>query len=88
MVPEAKQAGVPSVVFASGGLPELIAHGEDGWICEGKTAESLEGAIERFLDLPDVEAEAMGDAARASMERLGITEGAFGDRWVEVYDRV
>ena len=87
-VPEAKQVGVPSAVFASGGLPELIAHGEDGWVCEGKTAESLEGGIGWFLDLPDVEAEAMGEAARASMERLGITEDAFADQWVEVYDRV
>src|SRR5690606_24654106 len=40
-VVEAKQAAVPSAVFASGGLPELVEDGVDGWVCEAKTAEGL-----------------------------------------------
>lgn len=88
VVPEAKQAGVPSVVFASGGLPELIAHGEDGWICEAKTAASLQAGIARFLAMPEAELQAVGAAARGSMARLGITAEAFADQWMEVYTHV
>ena len=84
-VVEAKQAGVPSVVFPSGGLPELIAQGEDGWICEAKTAESLRAGIERFLAMPEAELKTAGEAARDSMARLGITEEAFADQWAAVY---
>ena len=84
-VVEAKRAAVPSVVFASGGLPELVVHGEDGWICEAKTAESLRAGIERFLAMPEAELKTAGEAARDSMARLGITEEAFADRWAAVY---
>ncbi len=87
-VVEAKQAAVPSVVFPSGGLPELVTHGEDGWICEAKTAESLRAGIARFLAMPSEKLERAGEAARGSMERLGVTEEAFADQWVEVYDHV
>lgn len=38
---EAKAAGLPTVVFPSGALPELIAHGKDGWLCTAFTAEAL-----------------------------------------------
>ncbi len=84
-VVEAKLAAVPSVVFPSGGLPELITQGEDGWICEAKTAESLRAGIERFLAMPSEELERAGEAALDSMTRLGITEEAFADRWAAVY---
>jgi glycosyltransferase involved in cell wall biosynthesis len=84
---EAKRAAVPSVVFASGGLPELIDNGQDGWVCEEKTAVSLRSVIGRALSLRKAELEAMGEAARVSMERLGITEKAFTEAWLDVYDR-
>lgn len=84
-VVEAKQAGVPSVVFASGGLPELVAHGVDGWVCRAKTAGSLREGIGRVLTMEAETLGAMGAAAQASMARLGITEEAFAARWAEVY---
>ena len=87
-VVEAKQVAVPSVVFPSGGLPELVEHDVDGWICEAKTAESLRAGIARYLEMGEAELRSVGQAARASMARLGITEEAFADRWVEVYDHV
>lgn len=86
-VVEAKRAGVPSVVFPSGGLPELIRTGVDGWICDAKTAASLKHALERMLMLSAVDLSAMGEAAQRSMERLGITERVFAEAWVRVYQQ-
>jgi len=84
-VVEAKQAGVPSVVFPSGGLPELIEHEVDGRICEAKTADSLKQALDQMLALPDLTLRTMEEEAQASMERLGITEHAFIDAWARIY---
>jgi glycosyltransferase involved in cell wall biosynthesis len=86
-VVEAKRSGVPSIVFSSGGLPELIEHEVDGWICDAKTAESLKYALDRMLALPDSALHTMAEEAQASMERLGITKAAFTDAWVEVYQQ-
>lgn len=84
-VVEAKQAGVPSLVFPSGGLPELVSQDVDGYVCTAKTAACLHDVIARFLDLPAEAQNELGAAARASMVRLGITKETFASAWLEVY---
>ena len=42
VVPEAKLCGRPSVVFPTGGLPELIEHRVDGYICQDQTVGSAD----------------------------------------------
>lgn len=86
-VVEAKRSGTPSIVFPSGGLPELIEHDMDGWICEAKTKASLRHALDQLLSRSDASLRAMGREAEASMQRLGITPKAFTDAWVEVYQQ-
>ena len=49
VVVEAKLAGVPSVVCPSGALPELVEHGEDGWVASEVSADALAEGIEYFL---------------------------------------
>ena len=85
VVVEAKQARVPSVVFPSGGLPELISHKIDGYICTSKTVEALINGIEYFLGLDPSERKKMGENASASMNRLGIQEEQFTLAWQDVY---
>lgn len=84
VVLEAKRAGVPSVVFASGGLPELIEDGVDGWVCPEKTAAALLAALEVYERDPTLAAR-QGEAARRSLTRLGVD--SFADRWRDVYER-
>jgi glycosyltransferase involved in cell wall biosynthesis len=50
VVIEAKQAGIPSVVTPSGALPDLVTHGEDGWVCREESAEAVAEGIDYFLD--------------------------------------
>jgi glycosyltransferase involved in cell wall biosynthesis len=67
VVLEAKKVGTPSIVFPSGGLPEMVRHGIDGYICRDKTPEALVEAIELMLSDRD-RLLRMGEAARDDYE--------------------
>ncbi|MBP7950720.1 MAG: glycosyltransferase family 4 protein [Verrucomicrobiales bacterium] len=83
VVMEAKRAGLPSVVFPSGGLPEMIRHGVDGYVCEEKTVESLTSAMNGMLANLE-RTKTMGVAARADYEdRFGPER--FRQEWAEIY---
>jgi glycosyltransferase involved in cell wall biosynthesis len=82
VVMEAKQAGTPSIVFPSGGLPEMIEHGVDGYVCRDKTVEALEDQLRFYLNDRSLVRQ-HGAAARDSLARFGIAN--FGRRWLGVY---
>jgi glycosyltransferase involved in cell wall biosynthesis len=84
VVMEAKAAGIPSIVFPSGGLPEMIQHDVDGFVCRDKSIGALVEALRSYLDDPSV-AVRHGAAARVSLERLGVPQ--FASRWLAVYER-
>ncbi|MBI1725711.1 MAG: glycosyltransferase family 4 protein [Candidatus Rokubacteria bacterium] len=80
---EAKEAGIPSVVFATGALPEVIEHRHDGWVCGEATAEALAEGLEFFL-ADRRRREAAGSAARASLERFSREK--FAATWWAVFE--
>jgi glycosyltransferase involved in cell wall biosynthesis len=79
---EAKAFGLPSVVFPSGGLPEMVSHLSDGYVCEDATVESLYTGIRYYLDNPDILAIA-GQAALSSLSRY--SEESTAESWVRLY---
>jgi glycosyltransferase involved in cell wall biosynthesis len=81
VVIEAKQAGIPSVVMPSGALPDLIAHGDNGWVCRDETVEALAEGIDYFLDAERLR-RAMA-AARASA--AGYSRDRFEGAWRAVF---
>lgn len=85
VVMEAKFARRPSIVFPSGGLPEVVSHGVDGFVCPDKTAHSLAKALQAYLDDAEMIL-CQGIAARASLERLGVTR--FREAWRTIYGEV
>ncbi|MBI3316627.1 MAG: glycosyltransferase family 4 protein [Candidatus Omnitrophica bacterium] len=84
VVLEAKRAQVPSVVFASGGIPELVIHEEDGFVCSEKTTASLKEGIEYFMK-DSVRSSEAGKKARTSLKNLGIDD--FSKQWRTLYER-
>ena len=84
VVLEAKLAGVPSVVFPTGGLPEFIKDGVDGTVCSAASAEALADAIVPYLDDPG-RAHREGEAARNSLDCLGNRN--FGQDWLAALTR-
>ena len=80
---EIKLAGRAVIGFPSGGIPELIRQGVDGWVCAKPTVEALQAAMTAYLEDEGL-ARVHGTAARESLETLGIPQ--FGQKWLEVYE--
>lgn len=86
VVMEAKREGTPSVVFRSGGLPEMIRHKIDGYICDEKTPKALADAIDWTVAEP-TRLQLLGQNAFASYaERFG--EDRFRLQWKEIYSQI
>jgi glycosyltransferase involved in cell wall biosynthesis len=68
VVLEAKAAGIPSVVTASGSLPELVEHRHDGWVGDETPASIAEG-LRYFLADP-AQRQRAGRQARESLARF------------------
>ncbi|MCI5157709.1 MAG: glycosyltransferase family 1 protein [Candidatus Electrothrix sp. AUS1_2] len=80
---EAKQAARPSVIFPSGGLPELIRHEIDGYCCQERNVDSLIKAIQYYLHNPE-KCVTHGKAARQSLDDVFQVK-KFPKKWLEVY---
>jgi glycosyltransferase involved in cell wall biosynthesis len=65
---EAAALGKPLIVARIGGLPELVAHGESGWIFESRASEELAALLRTVADLDDRTVEAAGVEARRRVE--------------------
>jgi glycosyltransferase involved in cell wall biosynthesis len=80
---EAFAAGIPVVVSALGGLPELIDPDVDGVVVPPNDSASLGSNLARLIGAPDL-AFAMGRKARAKAERLYTADGHV-DRLADLY---
>lgn len=65
---EAMAMKVPPVSFRSGGIPEVIRHGETGFLAEERDVEGLAHYLRVLLENPDLRNQ-MGEAGRRWVER-------------------
>jgi glycosyltransferase involved in cell wall biosynthesis len=80
---EAQLSGTPVVAFSSGGLKDIVAHEETGYLVPPGDADALAGALDRVLGLPD-RGKALGEAGRRlALERFAPESVA--RRYAEVY---
>jgi len=78
---EAKQAGLPSVVFRTAGIPEAVDDEREGVICEQTTADCLARCIERYIQDPSL-LQLHGEAAKQSIRRYD--EVPIQEAWVRL----
>lgn len=70
---EAMSAGLPVIASAVGGTPEIITHGETGWLLPTPDAENLADMIEEAAALDADTMRQVAERARASViERFGV----------------
>lgn len=83
---EAKLNSAPTIAFPRGGIPELIEHKIDGYLCESETAVSLAQGMRFFLD----DQERYCSARRAARSSIGekFSRQAFESKWLEVLENV
>lgn len=75
---DAMRRGLPCVVARTGGLPELIAHNDNGWLVDADDFEALSSRVESLLN----DAQCRERFGKCSLERY---EKYFSSkRWAEV----
>lgn len=84
VIAEAKRASIPSIVFPRGGMPELVNHQENGWICDTADVESLTMAFKQCAQAP---LEEWGKNARQHHE-LAFTQRRFQNDWKQLLDKL
>jgi glycosyltransferase involved in cell wall biosynthesis len=84
VIVEAKQNHTPVVVFPSGGMPELIEEGIDGFICKDKTPESIKEVFLRYINDAEL-ANKQSEKSFESLKRLRINYDDFSKSWLSVF---
>ncbi|AHJ28652.1 glycosyltransferase [Nodularia spumigena CS-584] len=84
---ESMACGTPVLAFRTGGIPDLVIHGETGWLAdEIGSAESLYQGLDWMLQHPQ-ERLIWGKAARERVERE-FTADLMGDRYINLYQEL
>jgi len=83
VVLEAKSESVPSVVFPSGGSPEMVRHKIDGYICEERSTNALIKALQWMLSDTERLKEMGAAALNDSTVRFGRVR--YNRAWENVY---
>lgn len=81
---EAMACGVPCVGFKVGGIPEMIDHGQNGYIAKYRDADDLAAGIRWVLDNADYGALS---AAAVSKVRRAYSQQSVAMRYIEVYNQ-
>jgi glycosyltransferase involved in cell wall biosynthesis len=84
---EAGACGLPVICFATGGLPEIVQHGETGWLVDLKaSSQGLADAMEAAFESPE-KCRAMGREGRERvMENFEIRKSM--EQYVKLYERI
>jgi glycosyltransferase involved in cell wall biosynthesis len=65
VIMEAMALRRPVLATCIAGVPELVQHGETGWLCPPGDVDALAAALEELLSRPAAELQAMGEAGHA-----------------------
>jgi glycosyltransferase involved in cell wall biosynthesis len=85
VVLEAKAVGVPSLVYPSGGLPEMITDSKTGWVCKSCTQEALHEKIQMIIDARCEWEEIKECCLIESEQKFGMNR--FASEWQDVYSK-
>jgi glycosyltransferase involved in cell wall biosynthesis len=84
-VVEAMAAGVPTICFRSGVLPEIVEHGRTGWVCEAESAAALAEGMQAILGDPRLR-EKLSCAAKQKYETC-YSDAIVRARWLEWFKK-
>jgi glycosyltransferase involved in cell wall biosynthesis len=83
---EAAAAGVPVVAANVGGVPDLVADGKTGLLCDPLNATSMSGAVEKILTQPELARALVAEASRSALARFHPE--VIARRHLEIYREV
>ncbi|MBE9199412.1 MULTISPECIES: glycosyltransferase [unclassified Nodularia (in: cyanobacteria)] len=84
---ESMACGTPVLAFRTGGIPDLVIHGETGWLADDiGSIESLYEGLHWMLQHPQ-ERSHLGKAARQRVERE-FTDDIMANRYINLYQEL
>lgn len=86
MLLESMACGTPAVAFATGGIPEIVTHGQDGWIASHGDVAGLVAGLRTLLGNSELR-QSWGQRARARALR-DFNEQKFFSAHAELYQKV
>jgi glycosyltransferase involved in cell wall biosynthesis len=86
VVVEALAQGCPLVAAGAGGIPEIVRHGENGFVFERSNAEDLAHWLAKMIDDPELAARMGREGATSMPSRFGI--GPIARQTKQYYERV
>lgn len=84
---EAMAYGKPVIGSMAGGIPEMVIEGKTGFLFQPGDIQGLKQTMKNFLSLDAYEKEALGKAARKSVEET-YTEEAHYLKLMEIYQEI
>jgi glycosyltransferase involved in cell wall biosynthesis len=84
---EAGACGLPVVCFATGGLPEIVRHGETGWLVDLKAgSQGLADALEVAFESPEKSREMGREGRERVVENFEIRKTT--QQYIALYERI
>lgn len=68
---DAQAVGLPAVACHSGGIPEIIEHGQNGWLVPAQDEQALAAALIKLATAPELRA-ILGQRAQESVKKFDI----------------
>lgn len=84
---EAKEFSKPCVIYPSGGMPELIRHKIDGYICREQSSQALLEGMNYYVGHRELAVQ-QGKASHDSIKILGIDRDSFEKKWCDTFEEV
>lgn len=84
---EAKKYSRPCIIYPTGGMPELIRHCIDGYVCKTASSEALFEGMKFYAENKEL-AIRHGIASNASIKELGIDRSSFENKWMNVFKEI
>lgn len=84
---EAKKYSRPCIIYPTGGMPELITHKKDGFVCETATAKALMEGMLYYVENKTLAAQ-QGIESFNSINTLGIDRDHFEGKWIDVFNKI
>jgi len=84
---ESMSCGTPVVAFRTGGIPDLVTHGETGWLADqiGSTQSLYEG-LKWMVEYPETRSQ-FGKASRDRVEKE-FTSDLMAKRYIQIYQEL
>lgn len=84
---EAKRYKTPCIIYPSGGMPELITHKIDGFVCEDSSSKALTKGMLYYVENPNL-IESQSESSYQSIDRLQIGRVFYEEKWRKVLNSI